>query len=189
MKILGLDISTSQTGYTILTDNFEIMAMGNWNTSNCRGFWKKVDYIEAALDSLLSAAKGLDDIYIEESLMHFSARMSSAATIIALSKFNALVSYMVRDRTGKDPIYIPSTTARKTVGVKLLQKSKCGLSHKEQTMMWAINGPLADIEFPKTKKGIYAPGVADRIDSYVIARAGMILNIEGKTIVKKQKKK
>lgn len=177
MIILGLDISTSITGYTILDDEMNIIKMGHIEFSKCNGLWEKVDLAKKELDALLTEFP-VEKVYIEESLMSFSSGLSSAATITTLVKFNALVSYLVRAKTGFDPLHISAATARKSVGIKLLQKKKCGLSHKEQSFLWCTGplGPLAHLEFPKTKTGKFKPFVADEVDSYVIARAGCLLN-------------
>jgi len=180
VKILGLDISTSITGYTILDENFTIIKMGHIDFSKCKSFWGKADFAKQQLEALLTEFP-VDVCYIEESLMSFSSGLSSAQTIAMLLKFNAMLSYFVRCKMGFDPHYVAANSARKTVGIKLLQKKKCGLSHKEQAFTWATStqGPLAGIEFPKTKTGKFKPFVADEVDSYVVARAGLILNKQG----------
>lgn len=177
MFVLGLDISTSITGYTILDAEMNIIKMSHIEFSKCEGLWEKVDLAKSVLDELL-AEFPVERVYVEESLMSFSSGLSSAATITMLAKFNALVSYNVRNKVGFDPIFISAATARKNVGIKLLQKKKCGLSHKEQSFLWCTtgSGPLAHITFPLTKTGKFKPFVADQVDSYVIARAGCLLN-------------
>jgi hypothetical protein len=181
--VLGLDVSTSITGYVVLDTDLNLVRMGHIDFSKCNGLWEKTDMAKSVLDALLSEFP-VDKVYVEESLMSFSSGRSSAATITTLSKFNALVSYIVRCKVGYDPIHISSATARKTVGIKLLQKKKCGLSHKEQSFiqMTAEHGPLADIVFPRTKTGKFKPFVADEVDAYVIARAGCLLNKPVKSV-------
>ncbi len=177
MNILGLDVSTSCTGLTILDEDMNIIKMDHIDFSKCDGIWEKVDFAKSTFEKLFSEYK-IDKCFIEESLMSFSAGFSSAATILTLSKFNFALSYFVREYMKINPTHISAATARKTIGVKLLQKAKCGISHKEQVFNWLVvsGGPLSNIDFPKTRTGKFKPFVADECDSYVIARAGVILN-------------
>lgn len=177
MKVLGLDVSTAVTGYTILDDSMNIVCMGHIDFSKCKNLWEKADLAKTKLKELL-ALHSIDKVFVEESLLGFTSGASSATTIMTLSKFNALVSYFVREISGFDPEFIAANSARKTVGIRLIQKKKCGLSHKEQAFLWCTGpqGPLKDLQFPKTKTGKFKPFVSDQVDSYVIARAGVVLN-------------
>lgn len=177
-RVLGLDISTSVTGYTVLDDSFNIIKMGHIDFGKCKTLWEKADLGDSVLANLLatSGVWPVTAVYIEESLLGFTAGASSAQTIMTLSKFNALLSYFVRNRTGLEPNFVAANSARKQVGIKLIQKKKCGISHKEQAFMWATTegGPLASVEFPKTRTGKFKPFVGDEVDSYIVARCGVI---------------
>lgn len=183
MLTLGLDISTSITGYAVLDDYLNVIVMGHIDFSKCKNLWEKADLAKDVLKALLASHK-VDAVFIEESLMMFSAGASSAATIMTLTKFNALLSYFVREIVGFDPVHVSAATARKTVGIKLIQKKKCGLSHKEQSFLWCVapGGPFENNSFPKTKTGKYKSFIYDQIDSYIIARAGVELNKRTKQV-------
>ena len=57
----------------------------------------------------------------------------------------------------------------------MLSKAKAsGKSQKDQSFDWCITGPLKDIELPKTKTGNWKSFVYDMVDSYVLARAGVV---------------
>lgn len=174
MIVLGLDISTSITGYTIL-DNEKIVEIGHIDFKNANNLWEKADHAKIVIDSLVEKYSP-EKIYIEESLMGFSSGLSSAGTLFTLAKFNALISYILYLKIGKPVEFISAAHARKTVGIKLLQKKKCGKSHKEQAFEWCISGPLVNYEFPKTKTGKWKNFVYDEVDSFVIALAASKIN-------------
>lgn len=175
MKILGLDISTSIVGYTILNDDFSIVEIGHIDFKKCNTFWEKVDFGIKELESIVK--KHLPErSFIEEPVQSFSPGHSSAGTIITLSKFNAILSYNVRESIKIDPLHITAAEARKLCGLKMQQKKKCGKSHKEQVFEQISSpmGYLGHMKFELTRTGTIKPWVYDEVDSYVIARAGII---------------
>lgn len=178
MKVLGLDVSTSITGFSVIDDSDEsLVEIGHIDFKKCNDLWEKADHVKACLESIIDKHNpGV--IYIEESLLGFSSGLSSAGTLFTLAKFNALVSYFVYKKTGKVPMYVAANSARKTVGIKLIPKKKCGKSHKEQAFDWCLTGPLSShvSKFPKTRTGSWKGFVADEVDSFVIALAGVKLN-------------
>lgn len=175
MLILGLDVSTSIIGYAIieLVENKEnIVKIGHIDFKKCNDFWEKTDKAKSEIESILDSFL-IDKCFIEESLLGFSTGLSSAATLFTLAKFNALVSYFVREITKKPVEYISANSARKTVGIKLIQKKKCGISHKEQAFKWAVAGPLKDRVMPMNRTLTnFKSFVFDEVDSYIIALAG-----------------
>lgn len=178
MKIMGLDISTSVIGVTILDENFNIDLMTHISFKSSMDFYQKADHALEELWDIFEKHRAMDKIYVEEPVLSYSPGKSSAQTIMTLAKFNYIISYEVRLHQNRDPIHITVGEARKTCGVKTLQRKKAnGLSHKEQTfkIMTDPGGPLHGMLFPMTKNGTYKNYVADEVDSYVIARAGVIL--------------
>ena len=175
MLILGLDVSTSCIGLCILDENETIVLLDHIDLKKCDTFWEKVDFVKEKIDALF-ADHQIQKCVIEESLMGFSAGLSSAGTLFTLAKFNALVSFFVREKTKQIPEYIAANAARRAVGIKLLQKKKCGKSHKEQAFEWATTGPLKNRVLPTGRTGKYKPFVFDEVDGYIIALAGARLN-------------
>ena len=177
MRILGLDVSTSIIGYAILdSDELSgIVEIGHIDFSKCNDFWEKVDFARKRLTEIISKHKP-EKTYIEESLMGFSSGLSSAGTLFTLAKFNALVTFFVREEMNETPVYISAGSARKSCGIKLLQKKKCGLSHKEQTFNWMLAGPLSTFEFPKGRTGKFKSFAYDEVDGFVIALAATKIN-------------
>ena len=152
MLILGLAISSSITGFSVLDENMNVLDIGHISLAKYSDMWEKVDEVKSVLETLYNK-HSIDKTYIEESLMRFSPGFSSANTIINLAKFNALISYISKDLSEKNPIHISAATARKTNTIKLLQKKLCGKSHKEQSFEWAVTGPLKNRTFETGKTG------------------------------------
>lgn len=177
MKIMGLDISTSVIGITILDENFSIDLMTHITFKSSMNLYEKADHALEQFWDIFDKHRAMDKIYIEEPVLSYSPGRSSAQTIMTLAKFNYILSYELRLHQNRDPIHITVGEARKACGIKTQQRKKCGLSHKEQTFKFMTDpgGPLHGISFPKTKNGTFKNFVADEVDSYVIARAGVIL--------------
>ena len=183
--ILGLDVSTSTVGWAIVKDDGCLVSMGNVCLSKYATLWDKADALESSLcdiqnDLLSSFELLITDVYIEESLLRFTPGQSSAATITTLSKFNALASYVARRVFVVEPAHVSAGTARKTCGMKIQRTSVCGKTGKQQAFDWCITGPLKDVStsFPRTRTGKFKPFVFDRVDAYVVASAGCIMNRE-----------
>ena len=94
--ILGLDISTSITGVTVLNNDGEILHCEAIDTRNKNHFptlFNKASKIE---DYLLDIEYKYDikHIYIEKSLQTFRSGFSSAKTLSTLASFNGIVSWI-----------------------------------------------------------------------------------------------
>lgn len=188
--ILGLDISTSCTGWTILSDDGELVEIGHIDFKGGPNFWEKVDHAMLVLDGICEKHKP-SVFYVEESLQGFRPGLSSASTLLTLAKFNGLLSFFVRQKVGKDPYYISSAEARRACGLKMLQKKKHpkAYGHKEQTFESISAGLLKTHVWPE-RRGVdptkplterVPTWAMDECDSYVIARAGWALNKKAKT--------
>ena len=111
--ILGLDVSTSITGYTIV-DNGKIILNGAWDTRKYKNFFDKVVHVKDGLDKIRKEyGTRITAVYIEQSLQSFRSGFSSAKTLSTLSRFNGIVSWLVFDKYGIQPEYIAATSARK----------------------------------------------------------------------------
>ncbi len=87
-KILGLDISTSITGATIIQDG-NIIENFIWDTRNKRKFptlYEKAALINTDLRTI-KKKHDITNIYIEQSLQSFRSGFSSAKTLSTLSSF------------------------------------------------------------------------------------------------------
>ncbi len=167
--ILGLDISTSITGYTIVTIDGKIVEIGHWDTRNKNKFkdlFEKVKYIKKQLSNL---DYPIDHIYIEPALNMFMMGKSSSHTISTLTKFNGIVSWLCYEEFGVKPEYIPAISARKKCGITI----KRGQKAKEQVMKFLLDTePNFVIQY--TSKGNPKPYCYDEADSLIIAKAGSV---------------
>lgn len=180
MITLGLDISTSVVGICFLADDASVIELTHLSLPPKYSFYEKVDAAIEALGKLMEKHSP-DVVYIEKPVLAYGLGMSSAATIIVLSNYNYMLSYAIRNKMSKDPIHITVGEARKLCGLHMRRKADAGgKSHKEQTFdaMVAPGGPLHNYPFPKTKNGTYKGFVADEVDSFVIARAGMLSGLQ-----------
>lgn len=168
--ILGLDISTSITGWTVL-DGDKILACEKLDLRNK----KYVDFLDksVAAKKLLQDIKSkynITEIFIEETLNVMSKGMSSAHTIMTLNRFNGILSWMCFEVFQLKPKYIACRQARKMVGIlvpKGADAKKIVLQH------WLDSEPQFTVEY--SKFGNPVQGTFDRADSLVIAKAGELL--------------
>ena len=167
--ILGLDVSTSITGYTLL-DGDKIILNGAWDTRKYKNFFDKVVHVKDGLDKIRKEyGTRITAVYIEQSLQSFRSGFSSAKTLSTLSRFNGIVSWLVFDQYGIQPEYIAATSARKLCGIKVSRGQKA----KQVVLNFLLdNEPSFVIEY--TRNGNPKPESYDKADSIVIARAGAI---------------
>jgi len=166
--ILGLDISTSITGYTILNLKGEIVEIGHWDLRNKIYFsdlFSKAKFIKNKLSEI---DYPIDHVFIEPALNMFMMGRSSSHTISTLIKFNGIISWMCYEEFGIKPEFIPAISARKKCGISI----KRGQKAKEQVMAFLLdNEPNFRVEL--TKNGNPKPHCYDEADSLIIARAGI----------------
>ena len=166
---LGLDISTSITGATLIDDIGQVLYCEAWDMRNKKHFpdlYDKANFVKECLLDL----KGMfviKHIFIEQSLQAFRPGFSSAKTLLTLASFNGIVSYICQDELGIKPEYIGASTARKSNGIKIPRGEKA----KKVVLQHVLdNEPDFVVEY--TKQGNPKPGSYDRTDSLIIARAG-----------------
>jgi hypothetical protein len=167
--ILGLDISTSITGYTLL-DGDKIILNGAWDTRKYKDFFEKVVHVKAGVEDIYKQyGKKIEAVYIEQSLQSFRSGFSSAKTLSTLSRFNGIVSWLVFDNFKIKPEYLAATSARKLCGIKIPRGQKA----KPVVLKFLLdNEPSFVIDY--TRHGNPKPESYDRADSLVVAKAGVI---------------
>tara|TARA_Y100001938_G_scaffold51321_1_gene71577 strand:- start:1039 stop:1578 length:540 start_codon:yes stop_codon:yes gene_type:complete len=166
---LGLDISTSITGATIIDDVGQVLYCEAWDTRNKNHFpdlWSKAKLVKGRLLDL-RAMFVIEHVFIEQSLQAFRPGFSSAKTLLTLASFNGIVSYICQDQLGVKPEYIGASTARKLNGIKVPRGEKA-----KQVVLQHILDNESDFVVQYTKQGNPKPGSYDRADSLIIARAG-----------------
>jgi len=167
--IIGLDVSTSITGYTIIDNDGQVVVNSAIDTRKYKNFFEKAAEVEkvlASLDSLYSPTH----IFIEQSLQSFRSGFSSAKTLSTLSRFNGVVSWMCYKRWGLEPEYIAATSARKKCGITVPRGTKA----KQCVIKYVIDN-VPDVLIEYTKHGNPKPHCFDMADSWVVAKAGWLL--------------
>ena len=166
--ILGLDISTSITGYTILDHGGNILTCDHIDLQKEKNFFKKIQIVRKRLEGL-EGEYPIEQVYIEQSLQSFRSGFSSAQTLSLLSKINGIVSWLCYNMFCGEPKYLAATSARKLCGIKIPKGQKA----KAVSLQFVVdNVPGFEVEY--TRHGNPKAGYADRSDSYVIAKAGWI---------------
>ena len=170
--ILGLDVSTSITGATVIDENGSVIACEAWDTRNKNRYedlFAKADHIRFELWKM-GNYHNIEKVYIEQSLQSFRSGFSSAQTLSTLSRFNGIVSWICYKNLNIKPEYVAATSARKLCGIKVPKGEKA----KEVVLNFLLDKePTFNIEY--TKHGNPKPGSYDQADSIVIAKAGYIL--------------
>tara|TARA_R110000824_G_scaffold332637_2_gene519253 strand:+ start:24285 stop:24812 length:528 start_codon:yes stop_codon:yes gene_type:complete len=173
--IIGLDISTSITGCTII-DGETVVVNAAWDTRKYKDFFEKAQHVRKELEKIHSQyGDKITAIYIEQSLQSFRSGFSSAKTLSTLSRFNGIVSWFVYDLFKDKPEYIAAPTARRLCGIKIPRGQKA----KTVVLNYLLeNEESFQVEY--TKFGNPRPESYDKADSLIIAKAGYHLNKENK---------
>ena len=178
--ILGVDVSTSITGFAIVADE-QIVYYDSIDLRKHKNIFDKTIAIkEKILDlyemyqldndgdlSLGDSRYPIQHIYVEQPFTFFNSGGSSAKTMAILQKFNGIVSWLLFEIFEIRPEYIGATAARKQVGIKVPRGQKAKkvvLEHLLETE------PAFKIEY--TRHGNPKPESYDRADAIVIAKAG-----------------
>ena len=167
--ILGLDISTSITGATVLDKEGNILYCESWDTRNKNHYptlFEKGRHIKNKICEIEDRFL-IDSVYVEQSLQSFRSGFSSAKTLSVLSRFNGIVSWLCYEIFKIEPEYIAATSARKKCGIKIPKGSKA----KQVVIKYVIDN-VPDVLINYTKQGNPKPGCYDMADSWVVAKAG-----------------
>tara|TARA_R100000664_G_scaffold15927_1_gene24625 strand:+ start:28 stop:579 length:552 start_codon:yes stop_codon:yes gene_type:complete len=173
--ILGLDISTSIIGITIIDNDGKIVktdALDLRNKNHYPDIYAKYQKVFETIRHLrhetwYEGSGKFSHIFIEQSLQMFRSGFSSAKTLSTLSSFNGVVTYLCFRELGVKPEHISASSARKSCGIKIAKGTKA----KEQVVKFLLdNEPKFTVEY--TKSGNLKPKYYDIADSIVIAKAG-----------------
>jgi hypothetical protein len=164
--ILGLDISTSITGATVVDEGGNVVACEAWDTRKYKNFFGKATFIRARLRDI-KIDHTITKIVIEQSLQSFRSGFSSAQTLSTLSRFNGVISWICFTLFDIEPEYIAAVSARKVCGIKIPRGTKA----KPVVLQFVLdNEPQFSVQY--TKYGNPRPASYDMADSWVIAKAG-----------------
>jgi len=169
--ILGLDISTSITGATVLDEGGKVVFCEAWDFRNKKRFptlFEKGHEIKELLYQL-KLEYDIASVFIEQSLQSFRSGFSSAKTLSTLSRFNGIVSWLCYEVFDLKPEYIAATSARKKCGIKVPKGSKA----KQVVIKYVVDN-VPDVLIEYTKHGNPKPQCYDKADSWVVAHAGWL---------------
>ncbi len=178
--VLGIDISTSITGFAIVAEGQLVF----YDSIDLRKYKNIFDKTVAIKEKLLDIFEmyqcnnednirlggsdyPIEHIYIEQSLHMFMGGKSSAKTLSTLTRFNGIVSWLVYELFEITPEFIAATSARKKAGIKVPRGQKAKAVVLEHLLE---NEPAFKIEY--TKHGNPKPESYDRADAIVVAHAG-----------------
>jgi hypothetical protein len=183
--ILGVDVSTSITGFAIVTDNV-LVYYDSIDLRKHKGFFAKTVAIKEKILDIFEMYQldndhkfrgasefPIEHIYIEQSLHMFMGGRSSAKTLSTLTRFNGVVAWLLFELFEIEPEFIGASSARKQVGIKVPRGEKA----KQVVLKYLLdNEPTFKIQY--TSKGNPKPESYDRADAIIIARAGDIIERE-----------
>jgi len=184
--ILGVDISTSITGFAIVADG-NMLYYDSVDLRKYKNFFEKAEVIKNKLTDIFEAYQCNNDtlcgespypiehIYIEQSLHMFMSGKSSAKTLSTLQRFNGTVSWLLYELFEIEPTYIAASSARKQAGITGLRGKKA----KEVVLQFLLDTePAFKVEY--TRHGNPRPESYDRADAIILAKAGWALEQKGK---------
>ena len=122
MVVLGLDVSTNTIGYAF-TENKKILDMGFIDISKQKTIKDKAYQALEMLDDNMHIDK-TEKIIVEDSLSGFASGFTRMQTIIKLSKFNAVMCFLLEWKYDIEIELINPNTARKAVFGKARIKGK-----------------------------------------------------------------
>ena len=153
MIILGLDISTAITAYTLVNTEGPqkdfVLKYDGIHLGKQKSLYDKAEVIRNHFLSLDKEYK-VDLVCAEESLQSFRRGLSSAKTLSTLTRFNGIVCFLAEDIFKTEVSLINVIHARSNLGLKINRKSE--LTTKDQVLEWAMNNQeLSSIHWPKKK--------------------------------------
>ena len=162
---LGLDISTTTTGYAINNNN-NIITMGFVDLKKYKDLsdkaWVLLDNI-----TCLEQIESVKNIIVEDSLSGFVRGFTSQQTIIKLAKFNAIVCFLCEHQLKIKPHLINATTARKQLFGKARVKGKSAKDYVSEQIQskfdiseWIVH----------TRNGTVDKRNVDAMDALVVAK-------------------
>ena len=184
---IGLDISTSIVGISIFDYNKKFKDMKYVNLTKVKCFFEKSLQIKQKFLEVVEEYSNYEFIVgIEENLQAFRPGLSSAKTLMTLSRFNGVVSYISNEVFKTIPVFINVNSARKDLGIKIDRKSAD--STKDQVFNWvkndlivennAFNWPTKVMKSGKNKGRVKFENCCyDMSDAYVICKS-LIYNLD-----------
>ena len=183
MLVLGLDISTSVTGYCLIDTELPprdcLIKFDGIHLSKYKCIYEKADHVQSHLQ-MIKNEYNVEKVCVEEALQTFRRGLSSAKTLSSLMRFNGVLCYLSH-KTFDVPIELVNVLrARSSLGIKIDRKSE--ISTKDQVFNWVKeNSHFKTLEWPmKTMKSGPRKGITVHDKScYDIADA-CVMSLYGK---------
>jgi len=182
-NFLGIDVSTSCTGFALVDENGKLIEASYVYLSEFPTIHAKAEHVRQELQRYCD--RSVSCIAVEECLLGFRRGKSSAQTLITLARFNGVVHYIASSEFGIDPHTINVSTARKQLGIQIAK----GENPKVAVAAWMR---LQEPDYPwptkVVKRGklkgetVLEKGVEDASDAYVMARAALHMNLSSNRI-------
>ena len=164
--LLALDVSTSITGISVIDRQGDVVYCTSVDLRKFKDFFTKCEIMRSAIMEVRTEFT-ISKIYIEQPFMFFNSGGSSAKTMSVLQRFNGAVSWISYAVLDIKPQYLTAGEARKEVNLKIPRGQKA----KPVVLQFVLdNDPTFSVQY--TKQGNPKPGVYDRADSWIIAKAG-----------------
>ena len=172
--ILGLDVSTSKTGWCLLHNDGSLLDMGCVVSASDDDLFARTSVLMETLVAVLKRAEGEVEIVIEEPLLRFAKGMSSASTLLTLNRYNGMVTYACWSALRIRPVHLNVIFARRRLGIKKEKSDNV----KEVVMKW-VSKDVPGYPWPTKvvtrgkRKGetVFEDFCYDVADAYVMAKA------------------
>ena len=105
---IGLDISTSIVGISIFNHNKKFVDLESVNLTKTKCFFEKSLLVKKSFLNIVEKYQDVSFIVgIEENLQAFRPGLSSAKTLMTLSRFNGVISYISNEVFKKTLVLTP----------------------------------------------------------------------------------
>jgi len=183
--ILGMDISTSCTGFCIVDEKGEQVHFSYVELSKVKNFFEKVKKVKSHVLTLMIKYP-IEEIAVEDYLTSFARGRSSSGTLFKLAKFNGIVQWVCYNDLGIEACPINVNNARKINNIIVLGKKKTSEGTKDQVLRQVKEIVGKSFVFPTKilksgpRKGlkVYEKHAYDMADAFVIAKAKWLENNE-----------
>lgn len=166
--ILGLDVSSSKIGYSIIDKNKKLVMCEFKKFKTKDALEDRALQFLAILKDIKSKHK-INKVVIEAPFMAFSGGKTTAMTMSKLQRFNGMISILCSLTFKMNPELINASSARKKVGLTI----KRGDDTKKMIIEWVANEYPHDFIVELTRHGNPKPGTDDMADSVIVALSGI----------------
>ncbi len=162
--ILGLDVSTTRTGWAIINDKQELVDSDFYKTKPKTPLEERATALKDNVLEPIMKLHDITEIRIEEPFMMFSGGKTTARTMSSLQRFNGMISLIAHQLLGKPPTLVGATTARSRCGIKVPRGTKA-----KQVVMMFCSSKFDNFIMEYTRHGNPKPGIDDEADAIVVA--------------------